>query len=488
MWVRESAADPAKLMTDLWNSNHADKIEVTAIPDNQVGGQARHQRPRRRRAGPDVFDLIYMPDFMKAGFLTDLTDQLKADPQLCDPRPGLQGHRHLRGQDLRRRLHPRRLDPRLEQGALPQGRARPRHPAEDDLRDPRDGDEDPRPRRRHLRLLLRRLLPGLQHLRHLAADGRGRRQDPAENGDDAALEARRCTRCSTSTGRCGRGADPASAETDTGENFVSAFTNGNVGITGTGGFLLSLMQRQFPDFDYGVALLPGLEAGQVSGFVGGDVVAIPKGVEERGDRPRFITWVLSDEAQLEGLAKNKILTTRDRPRRQQVLQGQRQGAGDRRGARRRLRSLGVPLHRHGELGLEPVDQHAAAGDLRRRRRRRDHRRPRRRCSTSPASRPARPRAGRRRRARHHPGGGGCSRATTGGWGLLYLLPALALRRRLRLLSARRSWSDISLTSESLLGGGEFVGFDELPARASRTARSGRPSGSPSATRSGSRRS
>ena len=70
------------------------------------------------------------------------------------------------------------------------------------------------------------------------------------------------------------------------------------------------MQRQFPDFDYGVTLLPGLEPGQVSGFVGGDVVAIPKGSKNEKIGREFVTWVLSDEAQLEGLAKNKILTTR----------------------------------------------------------------------------------------------------------------------------------------------------------------------------------
>ncbi|MEO6298077.1 MAG: hypothetical protein ABIV25_16070, partial [Paracoccaceae bacterium] len=36
MWVRESAADPGKLMVDLWNSKHDNKIELTAIPDAQM--------------------------------------------------------------------------------------------------------------------------------------------------------------------------------------------------------------------------------------------------------------------------------------------------------------------------------------------------------------------------------------------------------------------------------------------------------------------
>ena len=80
MWVRASGTNAAAHLVDLWNSTHPDKIELTTIPDNQMvtklatGVQAGEV--------PDLvsFDLIYMPDFMKAGFLTDLTADLKADP------------------------------------------------------------------------------------------------------------------------------------------------------------------------------------------------------------------------------------------------------------------------------------------------------------------------------------------------------------------------------------------------------------------------
>ena len=179
MWVRESAADPGKLMVDLWNSTHDAKIELTAIPDNQL--VTKLATSVRAGDAPDLvsFDLIYMPDFMRAGFLTDLTDQLAADPNYEHHIQAYKDIATYEDTHLRRRLHARRVDPRLEQGAVPPGRARPRGAAEVDLRDPRDGDQDRRLRRRHLRLLLRRLLPGLQHLRHLAADGGGRRQDPA---------------------------------------------------------------------------------------------------------------------------------------------------------------------------------------------------------------------------------------------------------------------------------------------------------------------
>src|SRR5438105_1840890 len=80
MWSRAAAAAPAQGMIDLWNSTHEDKIELTVIPDQQVVTKLA----TAVQAGdvPDLmsFDLIFMPDFMKAGFLVDLTDQLKSDP------------------------------------------------------------------------------------------------------------------------------------------------------------------------------------------------------------------------------------------------------------------------------------------------------------------------------------------------------------------------------------------------------------------------
>ena len=80
MWVRASGANAAQRLTDLWNTGHADKIALTVIPDNQVVSKLA----TGVKAGdvPDLvsFDLIYMPDFMRAGLLTDITDSMKADP------------------------------------------------------------------------------------------------------------------------------------------------------------------------------------------------------------------------------------------------------------------------------------------------------------------------------------------------------------------------------------------------------------------------
>ncbi len=311
MWVRESAAEPGKLMVDLWNSKHDNKIELTAIPDTQLvtklatsvaGGNA-----------PDLvsFDLIYMPDFMKAGFLTDVTDQLAADPNYANH---VQAYKDI--STYEGKIYGVGFTPDVS--VLVWNK---------DLFKKAGLDPEKGP------ATIQEIVDDARKIRALGADtygfwfsgacpgcnifvtsplmvAAGSKILPKNGTDDAltgdgvkiVLEAYKTM--------WDEGLIPANAETDTGANFVSAFVGGNIGIAGTGGFLISLMKREHPDFNYGLTLLPGVTAGQVSGFVGGDVVAIPaKGKNEAAAR-EFLTWVLSDEAQLDGLAKNSILTTR----------------------------------------------------------------------------------------------------------------------------------------------------------------------------------
>jgi multiple sugar transport system substrate-binding protein len=133
MWVRASGTNAAAHLVDLWNATHADKLELTTIPDTQMitklatGVQAGEV--------PDLvsFDLIYMPDFMKAGFLEDLTADLKADPNFGSV---AKAYVDIARQALRRGLHPRRVDPRLEQGPVQESGPRSGKAAAHDRRNP----------------------------------------------------------------------------------------------------------------------------------------------------------------------------------------------------------------------------------------------------------------------------------------------------------------------------------------------------------------
>ena len=311
MWVRESAADPGQLMVDLWNSSHEAQIELTAIPDNQL--VTKLATSMRAGDAPDLisFDLIYMPDFMRAGFLTDLTDQLAADANYANH---VQAYKDIATYEDR--VYGVGFTPDVS--ILVWNK---------DLFRQAGLDPDVPPQTiyeiHEMATAIRALgpdiygwyfsgsCPGCNIFVNSPMMVAGGSQILPRNGEDVALTGDGVREVLDQMRMMWEeGLIPESAEVDAGEQFVGAFTNGNIGITGSGGFLLSLMQRNFPDFDYGVALLPGLEPGQVSAFVGGDVVAIPADGANEAAAREFVTWVLSDEAQLQGLAANGILSTR----------------------------------------------------------------------------------------------------------------------------------------------------------------------------------
>ena len=311
MWVRESAADPGQLMVDLWNTSHDNKIELTAIPDTQV--ITKLATSVQAGNAPDLvsFDLIYMPDFMKAGFLTDVTDQLNADPHFATH---VQAYKDIATYEGK--IYGVGFTPDVSVLAWNK-----------DLYKAAGLDPEKGP------TTVQEIVDHARKIRALGGDtygfwfsgacpgcnifvtspmmvAAGSKMLPKNGTDDAltgdgvkiVLEALKTM--------WDEGLIPENAETDTGANFVSAFTTGKIGIAGTGGFLISLMAREHPEFNYGLTVLPGVEAGQVSGFVGGDVVAIPANGKNEAAAREFLTWVLSDDAQLNGLAKNSILTTR----------------------------------------------------------------------------------------------------------------------------------------------------------------------------------
>ena len=100
------------------------------------------------------------------------------------------------------------------------------------------------------------------------------------------------------------------ARAETGETFHLRFGSGKVGMMGTGNFNIALVGEQNPEMDFGVALLPGVESGQVASFAGGDIVTIPKGSQRVDDAVDFMRFLLSDETQVEVYAKMLNMTTR----------------------------------------------------------------------------------------------------------------------------------------------------------------------------------
>lgn len=311
IWVRSSGANAATHMIDLWNATHDKQIELTVIPDNQMvtklatGVQAGDV--------PDLvsFDLIYMPDFMRAGFLTDITDEMNADPNyamVADAYKNIAAYEdRIYGTGFtpdvsilvwnKGLFKAAGLDPEVPPQTL--GEIHEMAKKVSALGEDTYG------------FYFSGACPGCNiFVTSPMMVASGAKMLPMTGDDDALTDPGVTEVLQLYRDMWTEGLVPQSAQADAGTDFVAMFESGKIGIQGAGGFLISDIKANYPDLDFGVTYLPGMEKGQKSSFVGGDVIAIPKGSRNVDLALEFIHWEMSDEAQLEGLAKNAILPSR----------------------------------------------------------------------------------------------------------------------------------------------------------------------------------
>src|SRR5690606_31860697 len=280
IWARASSSNAAQHMIDLWNATHDDKIELTTIPDNQMVTKLATSV----QAGdvPDLisFDLIFMPDFMGAGFLVDLADELSADPNQAKVAQAFRDLATYEGRlygtgftpdvsillynkDLFRKAG---LDPESPPTTIAQ--------LEEYATKIRESD------------------PNVYGYYFSGSCGgcniftqapmmwaSGAKLLPA-SADDTPMEGTGVREVlQMLQNMWNNGVVPESAEADTGANFQATFETGVIGMQGSGGFAIASLKANHPEIDFGIAPLPGVNEGQASSFVGGDVIAIPVGAK-----------------------------------------------------------------------------------------------------------------------------------------------------------------------------------------------------------------
>lgn len=100
------------------------------------------------------------------------------------------------------------------------------------------------------------------------------------------------------------GAVLPSSKDETGATWTAGFTEGKVGLMFYPATLLSSTK-----FDVGVAGIPG-PGGGASTFVGGDGIGISKDSKKAAQAWNFLNWMMSEEAQVEVLAKDNDVVSR----------------------------------------------------------------------------------------------------------------------------------------------------------------------------------
>ena len=309
-WSRDSGEVLVRPLVDAWNASHENQIETTFIPADQfiqkfaaavAGGEA-----------PDLVavDLIYMPAFSEAGQMTDITDQAKALPFYDKLIPS-----HMRLGTYQDKLYS--LPFNAEGSFLLYNKALFQEAGLDPEKPPTTWTEIVESSKKITALGDGRYgfyfsgsCPGCNAfvlLPYIWASGG---DVLSEDGTQATLtDPNVKAMLEFVRGLWTEGQVPESAQADTGTEFLNVFPTGTVGMLGTGAFAIAELKQQYPEIDFGVTPLPGKEGGQ-SSFAGGDTIAIPAGSERVEEAFEFLTWFLSDEVQIEHLAKNNGLPLR----------------------------------------------------------------------------------------------------------------------------------------------------------------------------------
>lgn len=89
-----------------------------------------------------------------------------------------------------------------------------------------------------------------------------------------------------------------------------AFLTGKVSMTVLGNSQLYTFLTDYPDFDFGVCLIPKSDNGEYTSFGGGDLIAVMEQSKHKEAAWDFVEYALSEDVQVELFAKNGLLPAR----------------------------------------------------------------------------------------------------------------------------------------------------------------------------------
>ncbi|MEV6813263.1 sugar ABC transporter substrate-binding protein [Micromonospora sp. NPDC051296] len=306
LWTRAPLEKQAKLLVDAYNSSHQNKVKLTVVPNDdyvaKVGAAAGSN------GLPDLFaaDIVYVPNWVSQGLFQDLSSNINGLSFKDTINKGhlsagtVDGKPHVLpfvldlsmlfwNKDLFREAG---LDPEKAPANLEEYAAAAK--AVQALK--KDGVYGTAAGLNCGGCLVFTWFPSIW-----ASGGQVMSPDGTESklADETAQKV-----YSTWADLWKSGAVLPSSAGETGPTWTAGFTEGKVGLM----FYPATLLSSTP-FDAGVAGIPGPNGG-ASTFVGGDGIGVSKDSKKAAQAWNFLSWMMSEDAQVEVLAKNKDVVSR----------------------------------------------------------------------------------------------------------------------------------------------------------------------------------
>ncbi|MGY2874379.1 multiple sugar transport system substrate-binding protein [Marmoricola sp. URHA0025 HA25] len=307
LWTRAPLEKQAKLLVAAYNSTHKNHVDLTVVPNDdyvaKVGAAAG------AKGLPDLFaaDIVYVPNWVKQGLFTDITKQIGG---LSYADSINQGHIAAGTLDGKKYVLPFVLDLSM----LFWNKDLFKEAGLDPEKAPATLDEFAADAKKVQALNK----PGVYGTAtgfncggclvftwfpSIWASGDDVMSD---NGAKSTLDGTAAKKVyDTWRDLWTSGAVLPSSKDEAGPTWTAGFTNGKVGVMPYPATLLSSTDK----FDVGVAGLPGVDGGE-STFVGGDGIGISKDSKNAAQAWNFLSWLMSEDAQVGVLAKDKDVVSR----------------------------------------------------------------------------------------------------------------------------------------------------------------------------------
>ena len=307
MWTRSATETQSQLLVDAYNATHENQVELTVFPVDEYLGRVGSAAGAQELPDLVSLDVVFVPQFTDAGALLDITDRIDSLPFADDL---AQSHIDVGTLDGRKYVVPHTMDLSVlfynkdlyrQAGLDPEQPPRTLMEFADHARAINELGDD----------IYGTFFGGncggcyvFTWWPSIWADGA---EVMNEDGTESLLaEPPAVAVYDVWKGLVEDGVVAPGYEDEPGATWVSYFPEGNIGVMPMPSTQLGLMPEEM---DIGVAPIPGVNGGQ-STFVGGDSIGIAANSEHADQAWNFIAWTLSDEAQIEVVAKNRDVVFR----------------------------------------------------------------------------------------------------------------------------------------------------------------------------------